>query len=114
VFVRRTIGEGRRAAQENNRAGVASAVERAIYASVEEGLGIRARAVLRDRLELTLVEQGADAALARDTVSLLDLCETLKFGGTPDDDLPAILERAASVSDRLVRVDRRARPKEAA
>jgi hypothetical protein len=109
TFVRKTIGEARSAAKNNDHAGVASAVERALYASIEEGLGIRARAVLRDKLNIELTRHGADHALAEETVKLLDLCETLKFGGTTNEDFRSVLERASSVADRLARVERRKR-----
>jgi hypothetical protein len=114
TFVRKTIGEARNAARKNDHAGVASAVERAVYASIEEGLGLRARAVLRDKLDFELAEHGADRALAEETVKLLDLCETLKFAGNANQDFRSILERASSVADRLARVDRRERRKKAA
>lgn len=114
TFVRRTMSEARRAADQNDRAGVASAVERAIYASIEEGLGLRARAVLRERLESELAEHGADPALAKETVGLLDVCETLKFGGSTGENLRSVLEQASAVADRVARADRKARAKKAA
>jgi hypothetical protein len=107
TFVRRTMSEARRAAEQNDRAGVASAVERAIYASIEEGLGLRARAVLRDRLESELAQHGADPALAKETVGLLDVCETLKFGGSDGKNLRSVLEQASAVADRVARTDRK-------
>jgi hypothetical protein len=114
TFVKKTIGEARTAAQKNDQAGVASAVERAVYASIEEGLGLRARAVLRDKLDLELVESGADPALADEAVKLLDVCEALRFGGKPGEDFGSIVERASSVASRMARVDRKEGRKKAA
>jgi hypothetical protein len=114
THVRRAIGDGRNAALKNDAAGVASAVERAIYASIEEGLGLRARAVLRDKLDLELVDGGADQTIAKETVALLDLCETLKFGASAQQDYGSILDRASAVADRLARVDRKERRRKAA
>jgi hypothetical protein len=114
TLVRRTIGEARQAAKANDPAGVASAVERAIYTSIEEGLAFRARAVLRNRLELELTDHGADAALAKDAVALLDACEALKFGSSAERDLDSILGRASSIAARLGRADRKSPRKKAA
>jgi hypothetical protein len=114
TFVKKTIGEAHTAARKNDHAGVASAVERAVYASIEEGLGLRARAVLRDRLDFELVECGADPALADEAVKLLDVCETLKFGGSAGEDFRSIVDRASSVTNRMVRVDRKEKGKKAA
>jgi hypothetical protein len=114
TFVRRTMGEARNAAKKNDRAGVASAVERAVYASIEEGLGLRARAILRERLEHELVAAGANASLAAEAAGVLDACEALKFGSGSDQELGAILDRASSLASRLTRVDKRAPRKQAA
>lgn len=114
TFVRRTIGEAQTAAKKNDRAGAVSAVERAIYASIEEGLGLKARAVLRERLEAELVRSGAGAQLAQEVVEVLDVCEKLKFGEGSNGELGRILERASSVARRLTRVDRRPAGKKAA
>lgn len=114
TYVRRTMSEAQHAAKKNDLAGAAAAIERAVYAAVEEGLGLRARAVLRSELESELVTRGADAKLAKEIVALLDACETLRFGGAPADGLGKTLERASSVALRLARVDRKAPRKEAA
>jgi hypothetical protein len=91
---------------------VAGAVERAVYIAIEDKLGLKARAVLRDSLREKLVRAGADGALAAELVDVLAACDALRFAG--GDDANGVIERAVSALSRLPRASRPAIPEQAA
>ena len=69
------------AARGSEIAKTASAIERALFLSVEASTGIRARALLKGDLKTALAEAGvADATIER-ALTLLDACESARFTG---------------------------------
>lgn len=93
---------------------MAAAIERAIYAIVEERLGLRARAVLRQELRRELAQAGATDELAAEIVSVLDECETARFGGGAASGLDALVDRASAVVSKIGRAPSRSRKERAA
>lgn len=103
VVARRALEEAKAAAANRDGAAVASAVERAVYTTIEDRLGLKARAVLRSNLHRELERAGAGADLAVETVALLDECEELRFGGPNGASLDSVTGRATSIASRLAR-----------
>jgi hypothetical protein len=106
---RRALADARAAAAKNDTSGVAGAVERALYTAIEDRLGLKARAVLRQGLAEKLERAGADGALAGEIVAVLDACDALRFTSGEATSSGKLVERAASAVDRLPRT---ARPRE--
>jgi hypothetical protein len=109
---KRALAEAREGSTRGDRAAVAGAVERAVYIAIEDKLGLKARAVLRDSLREKLVRAGADGALAAELVDVLAACDALRFAG--GDDANGVIERAVSALSRLPRASRPAIPEQAA
>ncbi len=103
---RRALLEAKEAAKRSDAFGVAGAVERAVYSTIEERLGLKARAVLRERLAAELSLRGSDGALSSDIVAVLDACDTLRFASGPEATPDKIIEQGASVVARLARAAR--------
>jgi hypothetical protein len=112
TLARRALDAARAAESTNDRVAVAGAVERAVYTSIEDRLGLKARAVLRTELRARLGSAGADDALAQDVATLLDACDALRFAGGPEASPGRVVEQGASVVARLERL-RRAGAREA-
>jgi hypothetical protein len=106
ALARRALQEAEAAALRRDGAAVAGAIERAVYATIEERFGLKARAVLRDSLVAELGRAGADSALARDVVEILGACDGLRFGEAPDAGAAGAVDRATSVVARLGRLGR--------
>jgi hypothetical protein len=102
AVARRALEEAHAAAERKEGALVASAVERAIYTTVEDRLGLKARAVMRNRLAAELEQSGAERALATETVTVLEACDGLRFGGRGDES-PEVVAKARSIVSRMAR-----------
>jgi hypothetical protein len=103
AFARKALLEARQAAVARNAAQVAFAVERAVYATIEDRLGLKARAILRDQLAATLTRCGVDAGLAKDVTGILDASDTLRFTSSSEASPEALVERATDIVARLAR-----------
>lgn len=103
AVARRALDEARACSGKKDAAGVAAAVERAVYVTIDERLDLKARAVLRSELPRELERAGAPAELATATAALLDECERLRFGGAASDGLDVVVSRAADVVGRMAR-----------
>jgi hypothetical protein len=100
----KALEEARLAAMKTEPAAVAAAVERAIYWTIEDRLGLKARAVLRGELSQTLESAGGSKDMAEATVALLSECERLRFGGASTEDLTSIASKATRVVGQITRV----------
>lgn len=100
----RSLADARAAAAKQDAPGVAAAIERALYAAIEDRLGMKARAVLRRDLPGEIERRGADPGLARDITALLDACDVLRFEGATDGNPSDLAARAAALVSRLGRV----------
>ena len=109
---KRALSEAREGASRGDRAAVAGGVERALYTAIEDKLGLKARAVLRDGLREKLVQAGADGAVSAEIVDILGACDALRFAG--GDDANGVIDRASSAVARLPRVSRPTIPEQAA
>jgi hypothetical protein len=87
---------------------VAGAIERAVYLSVEDRLGLKARAVLRADLRGKLEKAGSEPAVAAELVDVLDACDKLRFSGGGASDPGSAIDRAAKAIARLPRAARAA------
>lgn len=103
VLAKKALEGAATAAEKGDAPGVTAGIERAIYTTIEDRLGLRARAVLRSELAHTLEQAGAPRDLAAETVSTLDECERIRFGGAKDAALTAVIGRASGVTARLSR-----------
>jgi hypothetical protein len=84
------------------------AVERALYESLEEATGLKARALLRSELPRRLEEAGAPPEVARELVELLHECDLLRFASTEAAlDPRGLVERA---SELVLKIARNRRP----
>jgi hypothetical protein len=101
------LREAQAAAERNEPAAAASAVERAVHLAIEAKVDLRARGVLRNELAATLEARGISSDSAAEAVALLEACDTLRF--TSDDALTphALIDRAS----RLVLGLNRASPR---
>jgi hypothetical protein len=109
---KRALMEAREGASRGDRAAVAGGVERALYTAIEDKLGLKARAVLRDSLREKLVQAGADGTVSAEIVDILGACDALRFAG--GDDANGVIDRASSAVSRLPRVSRATIPEQAA
>jgi hypothetical protein len=116
AVARRAIADAQGAASRGDAGAVAAGVEKAVYTTIEGKLGLKARALLRERLAPELARNGADEPLAKEITDVLDRCESLRFanggnGATPA--TKALVTHAAAVVSRLGKVNRPA-PRESA
>ncbi len=110
----RLAADALREADEAARAGraieTAGAIERALFRAIEAGTGLKARALLRNELESALSAAGVAAATVKDTLSLLDACEALRFTEGASEASPKTLaEKARTVANEVARKRRRPR-----
>ena len=80
-----SLAEAKKAVSEGKPADAASAIERAVHASIERGTGLKSRGILRDSLHDALTDEGIDAATADQVVELLAALESLRFDPEADD-----------------------------
>jgi hypothetical protein len=116
AVARRAIADAQGAATRGDAGAVAAGVEKAVYTTIEGKLGLKARALLRERLAPELARNGADEPLAREVTAVLDQCEHLRFstrgtgngsGNGGGDPAPkALVAHAAAVVSRLGKVNR--------
>jgi hypothetical protein len=111
---KRALAEARAAASKNDLSAVAGAVERALYTTIEDKLGLKARAVLRASLAEKLSRAGADSELSAEIVAVLDACDALRFTSDASANAASLVDRAASAVDRLPRTVRPAAGEQAA
>ncbi|HVW30790.1 MAG TPA: BatD family protein [Polyangiaceae bacterium] len=111
---RKALLDARAAAARRDQAGVAGAVERAVYLSIEDKLGLKARAVLRADLDRKLEKAGAERAVASELVDVLDACDKLRFSTGDASDAGSVIERASRAIARLPRASVRAASEQAA
>jgi len=109
---RRALSDARAAAAAGDNAAVAAAVERALYTSIEDKLGLKARAVLRSDLAAKLEKAGAEPALSKDVVELLDACDRLRFASAGASEATSAIDRVAKVLARLPRASRASAPEQ--
>jgi hypothetical protein len=81
--VRSLLVRARRVASQD-RAAAALDYERALYESLESGVGIKARGVLRGELTKQLERAGIDSARSEETTRAIADLETLRFTGEGD------------------------------
>jgi len=105
---RKALLDARTAADHRDQAAVAGAIERAIYLSIEDRLGLKARAVLRADLRGKLEKAGVEPAVASELVDALDACDKLRFSSGDANDAGAAIDRAAKAIARLPRAARAA------
>lgn len=112
AVARRAIADAEGAASRGDASAVAAGVEKAVYTAIEGKLGLKARAVLRDRLAPELAKSGADEPLAREVTAVLDRCEHLRFAGNgssgngngAEASTKELVAQAAAVVSRLGKV----------
>jgi hypothetical protein len=118
AVARRAIADAQGAATRGDAGAVAAGVEKAVYTTIEGKLGLKARALLRERLAPELARNGADEPLAREVTAVLDRCEDLRFSGngkSNGDPAPKeLVAHAAAVVSRLGKVTRPAHREPAA
>jgi hypothetical protein len=110
---RKALLDARTAADRRDNAAVAGAIERAVYLSIEDRLGLKARAVLRADLREKLQKAGAEPAIATELVDVLDACDKLRFSSGDTSDAGSAIHRASKAIARLPRAARPA-PEQAA
>jgi hypothetical protein len=92
------------AADREQVAATATAVERALFLAIEAGTQIRGRGLLRSELGPALITRGVPADLSQRTVELLDACEDARFTGKSGKLAPkALLARARELVSQLSR-----------
>jgi hypothetical protein len=106
AVARRAIADAAGAAKRGDVGAVAAGVEKAVYTTIEGKLGLKARAVLRERLAPELARNGADEPLAHDVTQVLDACDSLRFAATDAPASKALVARAVAVVSRLGKVSR--------
>lgn len=85
--------------KQGDRDGALAALERAVFLAIENATGVKARAVLRDRLPATLEHAGLTAEHASRVGPLLTDLETARF--TKQGDLDALLSRTRTLIGAL-------------
>jgi hypothetical protein len=99
----RALGDARSALSGSELRTVASAVERALYNSIEWATGIKARGALRSELPGELTRAGLPAELARRVGELLDASNQLRFGDADRSRAEALLGDVEVLVKQLVR-----------
>jgi hypothetical protein len=99
----RALGDARSALSGAELRPMASAVERALYNSIEWATGIKARAVLRAELPRELTRAGLPDELARRVAELLDASNQLRFADADRARAEALLSEAEALVKQLVR-----------
>lgn len=90
------------AAAQGDGAATASAVERAVFTTIEGASGLKARAVLKDELARALCEVGYAEDLAKRTEQLLKDCDVVRFtGDTETSGARELAAQAAEIVQRL-------------
>jgi hypothetical protein len=105
----RALAEGRAAAQRGEHALAAGAIERALFLSIEGATGLRARAVLKERLAAELLQSGIPDALASEAASVLHACDELRFTASSAESTSELALRATRVVTELGKVPDQAR-----
>jgi hypothetical protein len=92
------------AAERDQVAATATAVERALFLAIEAGTQIRGRGLMRSELGPALVAAGIPAELSQRTVAMLDACEDARFTGKSGELAPkALLASARELVSQLLR-----------
>ena len=102
------LREAQAAAERNESAAAANAIERAVHLAIEAKVDLRARGVLRNELAETLEARGIPSDSAAEAVAVLEACDTLRFTGDDAVTPRALVDRAS----RLVVGLNRASPKQ--
>jgi hypothetical protein len=110
---RKALADARSAADRRDQAATAGAIERAVYLSIEDRLGLKARAVLRADLRERLEKAGAESAAAAELVDVLHACDELRFSSADASNAGSAIDRASKAIARLPRAARAA-PEQAA
>ncbi len=85
----------------DDAAGAATAIERALLTAIEAATGLKARGIIRDELNGSLIAAGLSASESELTVSALDACDTVRFTGGAPSLLSEQLERVESFVEDL-------------
>lgn len=103
------LGAAATAAERDQVAATATAVERALFFAIEAGTQIRGRGLLRSELGPALVAAGVPAEISERAVALLDACEDARFTGKSGELAPkALLSRARELVSQLAKKRRSA------
>lgn len=108
AVAREALREAREAASRGDGRAAATSIERAVYATIEEQTGLKARGVLRADLAETLKAEGLEATAAQAVVALLDSLDDLRFTAA-NASADAVVSRAQGIVSRLSRIKRRSR-----
>lgn len=108
TLANQALAEAKTAAGAGDVARTASAAERAVFTAIEGSSGLKARAVLRDRLPEELRAAGVPEQLCAEVTALLDECDTVRFTGASGGSPSELSERAHAVVRQLLRRSRRA------
>jgi hypothetical protein len=89
------------AVESGDHGAAASAVERAIYLTIERQTGLKARGILRENLAEVLGSQGVVTEDAEEVVRLLSDCDRMRFGRLAAEDLRDLVPRATRIVEAL-------------
>lgn len=95
-----------RAASGTDASATASASERALFTSIEQGTGLKARGILKAELPAALQARGVEPDLAARAGALLDHCDELRFAGEAAD-LPKLAAEARELCRKLAALELR-------
>jgi hypothetical protein len=77
----------------DDAAGAATAIERTLLTAIEAATGLKARGIIRNELNGSLIAAGLSASESELTVSTLDACDTVRFTGGAPSLLAELLDR---------------------
>jgi hypothetical protein len=104
------VRDARAAARTADTRAAASAVERAIHASIEGATGLRSRGMLRQELLQGLTDQGIEAAVAERVAELLERCDRVRFEPEAGDTaLRELVDQGVELASSLARQRGRAK-----
>ena len=90
------------ALQSADMSGAIAAVERALYLGIEAATFVKGRALVRTELEAHLLQAGLSEALARESCTLLEQCDTVRFLGGSEEGVRSLVLQVAPLVRRLV------------
>lgn len=95
------LGEARELEKRGRPHEAVAALEKAVFAAIEQATGLRARGVLRSELAHALAARGVTEPLGQQLAELLEACEAARFTGGGRGSGPSLTERAASAIAEL-------------
>lgn len=99
-----SLRDAQNALRQKDDAAAAGSVERALFLAIEAATGLRARAVLKERLQSELELAGLPPELSLETADVLRACDELRFLAGSQPGAAPLVERAGRLLPQLTKL----------